>query len=153
MAHGGSRPGAGRPNGAVTVKSRAVVEKIIGDGSTPLEVMIRNMRFYDQEAIRLVNELTAAGTAQLEVTKGEDGKPQGDLVEQLRTILTLRKMAGEEAARAAPYVHPRIGYDSGEGTDDPEFVPLAERLAYYQRRDELAAAGDNVVDLKPPVDQ
>jgi|SRR5271170_2036243 len=156
MAHGGNRPGAGRPHGAVTVKSRAVVEKIIGDGSTPLEVMIRNMRFYDEEATRLVNQLmaaAAAGTAQLEVSEGEGGEPQGDVVEQLRLILMLREKAGNEAARAAPYVHPRIGYDRGQSTGDPEFVPLAERLLAYQRRDELAAAGGNIVELKPSGDQ
>jgi hypothetical protein len=100
--------------------------------------MTRNMRFYDSEAIKLVNKLTEEGVAQLEVApvEGEAGETSvnENVVEQLRSILMLRKMAGEEAARAAPYVHPRIGYDSGEGGGDPEFIPLAERLKEYQRR-------------------
>jgi hypothetical protein len=41
------------------------------------------------------------------------------VIEALRTVLTLRKMAGEEAARAAPYVHPRIGYVADDGRADP----------------------------------
>jgi hypothetical protein len=151
MPRGGSRPGAGRKQGGYNTKSREIAERVIGEGSTPLEVMIRNMRFYDEEAIRLVNELTARGAPEPE--EGEAGEVNASLVEQLRTILTLRKMAGEEAARAAPYVHPRVGYDSGDASGDPDFIPLAERLAYYQREDELKEAGENVIPLKPAGDQ
>ena len=50
-------------------------------------------------------------------------------------------------------MHSRIGYQSADGNSDPDFVPLAERLAYYQRRDELEGAGDNVIEWKPPADQ
>jgi hypothetical protein len=151
MAYG--RKTGGRRKGTPNKTTIAREAEIAASGATPLEVMLANMRFYHQEAIELVNKLTAAGAPQLEVTEGEDGELQGDLVEQLRTILTLRKMAGEEAARAAPYVHPRVGYDSAGGTGDPDFVPLAERLAYYQREDDIKAAGANVVELKPPGDQ
>lgn len=81
-------------------------------------------------------------------------KPITSLIASARGTPSIREMAGKEAARAAPYVHPRIGYDSGEGTGDPEFVPLAERLAAYARRDELTAAGGgNVIELKPPGEQ
>jgi hypothetical protein len=152
MAHGGKRPGAGRKPGALTVRTREVADKAIAEGISPLEVMLANMRFYHQEAIDLVNKLTSEGVAPAEPAEGdEDAAEQVDsnLVEQLRTLLMLRKMAGEEAARAAPYVHPRVGYDAGTDHGDPEFVPLADRLAYYQRRDELKEAGDNVVPLKP----
>jgi len=157
MAYG--RKTGGRRKGTPNKTTTAREAEIAASGATPLEVMLSNMRFYHQEAIDLVNKLLADGVPELEEPSAE-GKGDGgendtnaNLVEQLRTILTLRKMAGEEAARAAPYVHPRIGYDSAGGNSDPDFVPLAERLAYYQRRDELKAAGDNVVELKPPSDQ
>lgn len=68
-------------------------------------------------------------------------------------MVGLRKLAGEEAARAAPYCHPRQGNaadDAGEGEHE---VPLHARLAAYQRRDDLAAAGSNVIELKPLGDQ
>ncbi len=148
MAHGGSRRGAGRRPGAIAKRSRAVAERATAEGVTPLEVMLDNMRFYHSEAIEALNKLLAAGAPV--PAEGEGDEPHAEIVEQLRTILVLRKMAGEEAARAAPYVHPRVGYDSGAATGDPEFVPLAERLAYYQREDDIKAAGDKVVPLKKP---
>ena len=44
--HGGKRIGAGRPLGALTVRTRAVAEAM-ATGVTPLEVMVGNMRrFY-----------------------------------------------------------------------------------------------------------
>lgn len=152
MAYG--RKTGGRRKGTPNKTTTAREAEIAASGTTPLEVMLTNMRFYHQEAIDLVNKLITDGAPPAEpAEEGEPGEVNKGLVEQLRTILTLRKLAGEEAARAAPYVHPRIGYDSGEGTGDPDFVPLAERLAYYQRREELKEAGDNVVELKPPSDQ
>lgn len=153
MAHG--RKTGGRRKGTPNKTTTARETEIAASGVTPLEVMISNMRFYHQEAIDLVNKLLIEGVPPAEPS--EDGKSEdginADLVEQLRAILTLRKLAGEEAARAAPYVHPRVGYDSGQAGGDPDFVPLAERLAAYQRRDDLAVVGDNVVELKPPGDQ
>jgi hypothetical protein len=64
-------------------------------------------------------------------------------------VLGLRKLAGDEAALAAPYVHPRCGADTG-GTPRDDEIPLVERLKEYQRRDDLKARGDKVVELKPP---
>jgi hypothetical protein len=66
-------------------------------------------------------------------------------------VLGLRDAAVEAAKAAAPYVHPRVGYAGDEKQTD-DFVPLAERLAHYQRRDDMAAAGANVVELKPQGD-
>jgi hypothetical protein len=36
---------------------------------------------------------------------------------------------------------------------DPDFVPLAERLKYYARRDAIEAADGKVVQLSPATDQ
>jgi hypothetical protein len=63
--------------------------------------------------------------------QGEGDQPHAGVIEAIGQVLDLRKLAGEEAARAAPYVHPRMGYASdGEGHQD-DCVPLVERLAYY----------------------
>jgi hypothetical protein len=40
---GGARPGAGRPKGSLTKRTRAIAEKAIAQGITPLEVMLRAM--------------------------------------------------------------------------------------------------------------
>ncbi len=150
MPRGGARTGAGRPGGAVSKKSREVAERAIRNGITPLEVMLDNMRFYHSEAGKLTEKLIAEGAPQLEVAKGgETQGPHANVIEAIKTVLGFRKMAGEEAARAAPYIHPRQGVAGDGEQGDPEFVPLAERIAYYTRRDDLKAAGDKVVELKP----
>jgi hypothetical protein len=140
----------------VTVKSREMAERrerLVSEGATPLEVMLDAMRFFHGEAEKLVERLLTDGAPQGEPADGNAPNQARDIVKAFKEVIGLRQLGGREAARAAPYVHPRMGYDSGQGGDDPDFVPLAERLAGYQRRDELAAAGDNVVELKPPSDQ
>jgi len=63
-------------------------------------------------------------------------------------VLGLRDAAVEAAKAAAPYVHPRVGYAGDEKQTD-DFVPLSERLAYYQRRDDIEVAGSKAIELKP----
>jgi hypothetical protein len=79
--------------------------------------------------------------------------PYANVIEAIREVLELRKRAGEEAARAAPYVHPRMGYAVADDGKDDDFVPLAERIAYYERRDRLKTPDDKVIELKPHGDQ
>lgn len=50
MARGGSRPGAGRKAGSVTVRSRAIANGLLDEGESPLEFMLAIMR--DPEAKR-----------------------------------------------------------------------------------------------------
>lgn len=44
MARGGKRPGAGRKQGAASVRSREIADKAAKAGITPLEVMLEAMR-------------------------------------------------------------------------------------------------------------
>lgn len=44
MPSGGKRPGAGRPPGAATRKTREIADRAASEGLTPLEVMLRAMR-------------------------------------------------------------------------------------------------------------
>lgn len=156
MPRGGSRPGAGRPPSVLTVKSREMAERrerLVSEGATPLEVMLDAMRFFHGEAEKLVERLLTDGAPQSEPGDGKAPNPARDIIKAIKEVIGLRKLAGQEAARAAPYVHPRIGYATEDGGGDPDFVPLAERLKAYARRDEIAAAGHNVAELKPPGDQ
>jgi hypothetical protein len=50
--HGGKRPGAGRPKGSATKKTRAIANAAAAEGITPLEVMLEAMRAH-HEAGRL----------------------------------------------------------------------------------------------------
>jgi hypothetical protein len=161
MARGGSRPGAGRPRGAANVKTQEIVARAHEGGLLPLEVMLDNMRFYHSEAVRVLNDLLdgkAMPDHEPDDTEDEGdstdpaGEPEGEdksaqIIEALRTVLTLRKMAGEQAAMAAPYLHPRQGYAGDDGGEGETEIPLSDRLKEYQRRDDLKAAGANIVDL------
>lgn len=44
MPKGGRRPGAGRPPGAASRKTRAIADRAAAEGITPLEVMLEAMR-------------------------------------------------------------------------------------------------------------
>ena len=41
---GGKRPGAGRPAGAATRRTREIADQALAEGISPLEVMLRAMR-------------------------------------------------------------------------------------------------------------
>ncbi|HEV2669299.1 MAG TPA: hypothetical protein VG324_30555, partial [Blastocatellia bacterium] len=44
MTHGGRRNGAGRPKGAISLSTRALLEASISGGETPIAYMLRVMR-------------------------------------------------------------------------------------------------------------
>lgn len=148
MAHGGKRAGSGRKSGSLTVKNREIAERVLANGGlTPLEVILDNMRFYHQASVHLVAKLLEQGAPPPMGEPAPDANPNQNVVDALREVLGFRKMAGEAAKEAAPYLHPRLSSvveDDGEGE---ETVPLADRLDAYRRRDDLKAAGANVVDL------
>lgn len=98
---GGRRPGAGRKPGIANSKTREVAEKAMRDGITPLEVMIRAMRSYVEEADRLHEE---AVTVEL---VGE-GDTQATVKELRKASLGAITAAASVAKDAAPYMHPRL---------------------------------------------
>ena len=46
MGRGGSRPGAGRKKGAASKRTREIADAAVADGLSPLEVMLKAMRFH-----------------------------------------------------------------------------------------------------------
>lgn len=44
MARGGSRPGAGRKQGATTKRTREIADRAVAEGISPLEYMLARMR-------------------------------------------------------------------------------------------------------------
>jgi hypothetical protein len=53
LARGGSRPGAGRPKGAATVKTREIADAAAASGESPLDFLLRIMRTSEDEAKQL----------------------------------------------------------------------------------------------------
>ncbi len=133
MPRGGFRPGAGRPPGSHGETAK-LIQQAADDGVLPLEVMLDRLRFYTKQ----VDELLAKITEQA----GEEA------LETLKQALGISKRLEEVAAMAAPYCHPRQGnaIEEGPGSD---FIPLAERVAAYERAANLALAGGNIVELAP----
>ena len=52
MSRGGKRPGAGRPQGAISKSTRAILEAMAAGGEMPLEYMLRIMRDPREPAAR-----------------------------------------------------------------------------------------------------
>ena len=47
----GKREGSGRPAGAVTKRTREIADRALAEGKAPLEVMLDNMRHFQQVAL------------------------------------------------------------------------------------------------------
>jgi hypothetical protein len=149
MPRGGKREGAGRKPGAVTKKQRAIAEKATAEGLTPLEVILNNMRFYADGAEAAMRRVLDGASPQ-EVAQAHpevrvgDGETPLTQVDAFKVVLGLRKLAGEAARDAAPYMHARISPTEGRKPNDDE-VPLAERLKAYAAQ---GASAGNVVALR-----
>lgn len=60
MAHGGKRPGSGRPKGAATKKTREIADTAAAQGITPLEYLLSIVR---DEALDRPERVDAAKAA------------------------------------------------------------------------------------------
>jgi hypothetical protein len=90
MPRGGKRPGAGRKRGRLnerTVARQQLAASAAKEGISPLEVMLKRMRYYDSVAER-------------ELKKGDEA--------DRRIIDSALKASSEAAKDAAPFVHPRL---------------------------------------------
>jgi hypothetical protein len=136
MAHGGKREGAGRKPGSLATRTREVAERALAEGKAPLEVMLDNMRHFQQVALdaeATLEGLTAEEITGTEMTPDEQFK---HLLAQVKKAAGFRIMAHECARDAAGYMHAKLtaiqhsGHvstshedalnelDDGPGTDD-----------------------------------
>lgn len=118
MAHGGVRPGAGRPKGSkdkqgaeskkaaiaaarvLKAKGYEIAAKVI-EGMTPLEVLTETMLRLRDAAIECEQKQIIA------VDADQDAKDDKGNV-KVYTAVELRLLACEQAAKAAPYVHAKL---------------------------------------------
>jgi len=101
MPRGGPGRGGGRKKGGVNKKTaalRAITAKALKSGVTPLEVMLGNMRFYHDEAARILSQVLA----------GVGKRPSLEMIEALKSVCSFRGEAEVAARDAAPYMHPRL---------------------------------------------
>ena len=107
--HGGKRQGSGRKAGAVTTRTRAIADKIMQEGITPLEVMIDNMRTAYDLAVLTRMQLP------------DEVIPLDDAA--LALHLKYRAMAQDAATDAAPYIHPRLATMTVKGDEESPLFP------------------------------
>lgn len=131
MSHGGKRSGAGRKAGAVTKRTREVAERALADGKAPLEVMLDNMRHFQQVALDA--EATLEGlTADEFAGTVSDQTPEQQfktLLAQVKKTAGFRQLAQECARDAAPFIHPKLSAIEHTGKDGgPVKLERIERI-------------------------
>lgn len=99
---GGRRPGAGRPPGPKTVRSRAVAARVIASGEAPLDILLKWAKHYDQLAV---------------------AKPDGTVRKTPHQKYV--ELACGFAKDAAPYIHARLSTAQIEGVKGGTPIPFA----------------------------
>lgn len=118
MAHGGKRTGAGRPAGSLTTRTRETAERALAEGKTPLEVMLDNMRHFQQVALDAEAVIESMNEEQI-LSLGQTHEEQFKaLLAKVKQAAGLRVMAHECARDAAGYMHAKLSSVTLAG--DPE---------------------------------
>lgn len=123
MARGGKREGAGRPAGAVTQRTREVAERALATGMTPLDVMLDNMRHFQQVALDAEETLEGLTAEEMSDQVPPDASPEDQfkfLLAQVKKTVGLRQAAQDAARDAAPYVHAKLAAVNVSGKVDGE---------------------------------
>lgn len=111
MARGGKREGAGRPAGAITQRTREVAERALATGMSPLDVMLDNMRHFQQVALDAESVLEGLTAEEFSEQVPADASPEDQfkfLLAQVKKTVGLRQAAQDAARDAAPYIHPKL---------------------------------------------
>jgi hypothetical protein len=108
MARGGKREGAGRKAGAVTKRTREIADRALAEGKAPLEVMLDNMRHFQQVALDAEAVIEAMDEDQAKALGQTHEEQFKALLAKVKQAAGLRVMANECARDAAPYMHPKL---------------------------------------------
>lgn len=92
---GGKQPGAGRPKGAQSAKTRQLIERCEAGGIMPIDVLLNDMRFF----YRLGED---------KMTQAKETSPGKEQAKAFRAACELKGVARDCARDAAPYVHPKL---------------------------------------------
>ena len=116
--HGGVRPGAGRKPGALSLTSRETALKATeAVGLTPIEVMAKNLLFWDTLAEDLTEKLREI-TINFDGDNDEVKQAVNALIKAIDRMVTARERAQQCAVDMAPYRHPRLASITLEGNPD-----------------------------------
>jgi hypothetical protein len=130
--HGGKRVGAGRKVGALTTKTRETAERALATGMSPLEVMLENMRHFQQVALDAEATLEGLTASEFSEQVPRDASPEEQfkfLLAQVKKTAGFRSMAQECARDAAPYIHPKLSAVSHTGEDGGPLQIIVKRFS------------------------
>lgn len=130
--HGGKREGAGRKVGSVTTKTREIAERSLATGMSPLEVMIDNMRHFQQVALDAEATLEGLTAAEFSESIPKDAPPEEQFKFLLATVkktVGLRQAAQDAARDAAPYVHAKLASVEHKGEDGGPLQIVVKRFS------------------------
>jgi len=125
MSRGGKREGSGRKQGALTVRTRKVAEQAAKEGKTPLEVMLDNMRHFQNVALSAEAVIESLSAEQAELGDMTPEAQFKKLLAEVKKAAGFRQMAHECARDAAPYVHPKLAAVELSGNPDK---PVEHRM-------------------------
>ncbi len=127
MARGGKREGAGRKVGALTKRTRAVAERALAEGKTPLEVMLDNMRHFQQVALDAEAVIEGMQEDQVQALGQTQEEQFKALLAKVKQAAGLRVMAHECARDAAGYMHAKLASVT-IGGDEENPVTLIHKI-------------------------
>lgn len=109
MPSGGARKNSGKKKGSINARTKAireVADKALRSGLTPLDVMMKNMRFYAEEAKGILDEIMKV------VAEAQGSVPDEGTLKEINRLLgalnSAKLNAQNCASDAAPYVHAKI---------------------------------------------
>lgn len=127
MGSGGKREGAGRPAGAITKRTREVAERALAEGKAPLDVMLDNMRHFQQVALDAEAVIESMNEEQVSLLGQNHEEQFKALLAKVKQAAGLRIMAHECARDAAPFIHAKLSSVTLAG--DPENpVQMIQRI-------------------------
>ncbi len=132
MARGGKREGAGRPAGAITKRTREIAERALATGMSPLDVMLDNMRHFQQVALDAEATLDGLTADEFSEQGPSDASPEEQfqfLLAQVKKTVGLRQAAQDAARDAAPYIHAKLASVEHKGKDGGPLQVLITRFA------------------------
>lgn len=93
--NGGARPGAGRKAGTRITKTQELIARATEGGATPMEVLVKSMRFYHG----------LAEDAVVQLQESQNAKQKAKI---FKVVNHLKSLAKDYAVCAAPYIHPKL---------------------------------------------
>jgi hypothetical protein len=111
MPRGGKREGSGRRKGALGAlakRTTKIAEAAAAEGKTPLEIMLDNMRHFQQVALDAEKVIESMNEDQLHSLGGNHQEQFKALLAKVKQAAGLRVMAHECARDAAPFIHPKL---------------------------------------------